>query len=184
MLEHLKHLSLVKAGRQKHWPVLLSHCCVRTPTGLHSQAETEQFKYSNCCLFKMASTRFCCQHGMNVKLFLLVEEVKLINQKMESTVAQMTLDKKESQWRIVGGARGTRPPSPKFLHFHAVFGENRPNNRLAPPVWEILDPPLKAILTHASSLWISPEIDFTLQQVVTRSSAIFGSTLALSCMLQ
>ena len=37
-----------------------------------------------------------------------------------------------------GGARGTRaPPSgPKFLHFHAVFGKNWPNNRLAaPPLW-------------------------------------------------
>ena len=32
------------------------------------------------------------------------------------------------------GARGTRaPPGPKFLHFHAVFGKNWPNNRLAPP---------------------------------------------------
>ena len=34
-----------------------------------------------------------------------------------------------------GGARDTRPlPSgPKFLHFHAVFGKNWPNNRLVPP---------------------------------------------------
>ena len=35
-----------------------------------------------------------------------------------------------------GGARDARPPSgPKFLHFHAVFGKNWPNNRLAPPLW-------------------------------------------------
>ena len=41
------------------------------------------------------------------------------------------------------GAQGTRaPPSgPKFLHFHAVFGENWPNNRLAPPL-ELAPPPL------------------------------------------
>ena len=32
-----------------------------------------------------------------------------------------------------GGARPSRPPGPKFLHFHAVFGKNWPNNRLAPP---------------------------------------------------
>ena len=32
-------------------------------------------------------------------------------------------------------ARGTRPTSgPKFLYFHAVFGKNWPNNRLA-PLW-------------------------------------------------
>ena len=36
----------------------------------------------------------------------------------------------------------------KFFHFHAVFGEIWPNNRLIPillelaPTWEILDPPL------------------------------------------
>ena len=34
-----------------------------------------------------------------------------------------------------GGARDVCPPSdPKFLHFHAVFGENWPNNRLASPL--------------------------------------------------
>ena len=33
-----------------------------------------------------------------------------------------------------GGARDARPPGPKFLHFHAVFGKNWPNNRLAPPL--------------------------------------------------
>ena len=32
-----------------------------------------------------------------------------------------------------GGARDVPPPGPKFLHFHAVFGKNWPNNRLAPP---------------------------------------------------
>ena len=49
---------------------------------------------------------------------------------------------------IIGGSRGSqrrRTPCPKFLHFHAVFGKNWPNNRLAnplrdwPPLQEILD---------------------------------------------
>ena len=35
-----------------------------------------------------------------------------------------------------GAARDARPPpGQKFLHFHAVFGKNWPNNRLAPPLW-------------------------------------------------
>ena len=39
-----------------------------------------------------------------------------------------------------------RPPSrSNFLHFHTVYGEIWPNNRLEPPppVWEILDPLLR-----------------------------------------
>ena len=32
-----------------------------------------------------------------------------------------------------GGRKGRAPPGPKCLHFHAVFGKNWPNNRLAPP---------------------------------------------------
>ena len=49
------------------------------------------------------------------------------------------------------GPRGTRLPGPKFLHFHAVFGKNWSNNRLAPhqglvaSLWEILNPSLTAI---------------------------------------
>ena len=34
----------------------------------------------------------------------------------------------------LGGVRDADPPGPKFLHFDAVFGENWPNNRLAPPM--------------------------------------------------
>ena len=42
-----------------------------------------------------------------------------------------------------GGVRDARPPSgPKFLHFHAVFGKNWPNNRLAPPPLGLAPPPL------------------------------------------
>ena len=41
-----------------------------------------------------------------------------------------------------GGARDARPPGPKFLHFHAVFGKNLPNNRLAPPPLGLAPPPL------------------------------------------
>ena len=36
-----------------------------------------------------------------------------------------------------GGSRGRKgrgPPGPKFLHFHAVFGQNWSNSRLAPPL--------------------------------------------------
>ena len=40
------------------------------------------------------------------------------------------------------GARGTPLPGPKFLHFHAVFGKNWPNNRLAPPPLGLAPPPL------------------------------------------
>ena len=59
-----------------------------------------------------------------------------------------------------GGSKGGReerapPPGLKFLHFHAVFGKNWPNNRLAPPpwawrplLWEILDPPLDTMVTR------------------------------------
>ena len=32
-----------------------------------------------------------------------------------------------------GRRKGRAPSGPKFLHFHAVFGKNWPNNRLAPP---------------------------------------------------
>ena len=41
-----------------------------------------------------------------------------------------------------GGAMDARPPGPKFLHFHAVFGKNWPNNRLAPPPLGLAPPPL------------------------------------------
>ena len=30
-----------------------------------------------------------------------------------------------------------------FLYFHAVFGKLWRNNRLDPPIWEILDPSLR-----------------------------------------
>ena len=43
------------------------------------------------------------------------------------------------QWRIWGGGEG---PRQKFLHFHAVFEKNWPNNS-AHPLWEILYPPLQ-----------------------------------------
>ena len=60
-----------------------------------------------------------------------------------------------------GGARDVCPPSgPKFLHFHAVFGKNWPNNRLAPPLWawrplfwEIMDPPLYASHTSTKNFY-------------------------------
>ena len=44
-----------------------------------------------------------------------------------------------------------------FLHFHVVFSEIWPNNRLAhsslglePLVWEILDPPLMSLFTNGN----------------------------------
>ena len=49
---------------------------------------------------------------------------------------------------ISGGSKGGRegralPPSgPKFLHFHAVFRKNWPDNRLAPPPLGLAPPPL------------------------------------------
>ena len=46
-----------------------------------------------------------------------------------------------------GGSKGgvrDAPPGPKF-HFHAVFGKNWPNNRLAPPP---LGNPGSATATH------------------------------------
>ena len=44
----------------------------------------------------------------------------------------------------VADLRGGAPPSsPKFLHFHAVFGKNWPNNRLAPPPLGLAPPPLE-----------------------------------------
>ena len=50
---------------------------------------------------------------------------------------------------ISGGSKGGRegrvpPPTsgPKFLHFHAVFGKDWPNNRLAPPPLGLAPPPL------------------------------------------
>ena len=38
--------------------------------------------------------------------------------------------------------QGAPPSGPKFLHFHAVFGKNWPNNRLAPPPLGLAPPPL------------------------------------------
>ena len=53
----------------------------------------------------------------------------------------MTFNKKANlnHCLISGGSKGGRegrvpPPGPKFLHFHAVFGKNWPNNRLVPPL--------------------------------------------------
>ena len=48
--------------------------------------------------------------------------------------------------KIIGGSRGGArdappPPGPKFLYFHAVFGKNWPNNRLAPPPSGVGAPP-------------------------------------------
>ena len=44
---------------------------------------------------------------------------------------------------VILGSRGVggRPSGPKFLYFHAVFGKNWSNNRLAPPLW-FAPPPL------------------------------------------
>ena len=45
------------------------------------------------------------------------------------------LETGQDSGRSKGGTRDARPPSgPKFLHFHAVFGKNWPNNRLVPPL--------------------------------------------------
>ena len=55
-----------------------------------------------------------------------------------------------------GGCEGCVPPpsGPKFLHFHAVFGKNWPNNRLAPPPG-LAPPPLgnpgSATVVHGRS---------------------------------
>ena len=61
----------------------------------------------------------------------------------------------------LGGTGGVPPPSgQKFLRFHAVFGKNWSNSilapplGLAPPVWEILDPPLQRVSFHHS--WTLP----------------------------
>ena len=67
-----------------------------------------------------------------------------------------------------GGREGRAPPSGlKFLHFHAVFGKNWPNNRLAPPLWtwrpllwEILDPPLLTDIYFMSQGTISALLPF------------------------
>ena len=49
--------------------------------------------------------------------------------------------KERSSGGSKGGARDARPPSgPKFLHIHAVFRKNWPNNRLAPPSFGVSAP--------------------------------------------
>ena len=64
------------------------------------------------------------------------------------------------------GRRGRAPPPwrPKFLHFHAVFGENWQNHRLAPPpgswrplLGEILDPPLVTYIMYGT-LTTTPQV--------------------------
>ena len=54
-----------------------------------------------------------------------------------------------------GGTRDACPPSgPKFLHFHAVFGENWPNNRLAPPPLGLVPPPLGNPGSATACIWL------------------------------
>ena len=57
-----------------------------------------------------------------------------------------TIDKTDTFQHVSGGSKGERegraPPGPKFLHFHAVFGKNWPNNRLASPPLGLAPPPL------------------------------------------
>ena len=39
-----------------------------------------------------------------------------------------------------GGTRDAPPSGSKFFHFHAVFGKQLQNNRLAHPPWELAAP--------------------------------------------
>ena len=40
-----------------------------------------------------------------------------------------------AKFKCSGGSRDASPlPGPTFLHFHAIFGKNWQNNRLAPPL--------------------------------------------------
>ena len=59
---------------------------------------------------------------------------------------------------VSGGSRGREgcvlPLDSKFLHFHAVFGKNGPNNRLAPPLGLApLGNPGSATASDAYPLW-------------------------------
>ena len=56
---------------------------------------------------------------------------------------EATHNARVSSGRSKGGREGrSPPPGPKFLHFHAVFSKNWPNNRLAPPPLGLAPPPL------------------------------------------
>ena len=69
-----------------------------------------------------------------------------------------------------GGARDARPhPGPTFLHFHAVFGKNWPNNRLALPPSGVSAPSSgKSWICHCndpSGATILLQISFSLEQL-------------------
>ena len=55
-------------------------------------------------------------------------------------------------WRTQSGLPGTRAPGSIF--FHAAFGENNQNNRLAPPPLKLAPPPLGSATALSSMMVI------------------------------
>ena len=68
--------------------------------------------------------------------FIIVSMVTVrLTGRMEIIKLAVTVSVRVNTPLAVADLRDAHPPSPKFLHLHAVFGENWPNNRLAPPLW-------------------------------------------------
>ena len=80
-----------------------------------------------------------------------------------------------------GGTRDARPPpGPKFLHFHAVFGKNWPNNRLAPPPFGVSAPSSgKSWIRHCILISTDSQVqkgNFALNSCGSRTSQYFHKT--------
>ena len=135
--------SVVQITRVNSQPVLVSFPCMRFLSNLrppHTLMEggcKKMLKLSGGELFK---------GGQNLVEGGCLREVKVY--------FKAAVKKRSKHWRIWGRGREGRvsSPGPKFIHFHAIFGKNWLNNRLAPPCvvgapfWEILDPPLQSLV--------------------------------------
>ena len=75
--------------------------------------------------------RFLCACALEVSLCTECQQKEFMDTKQEMF-----------EWGVGGGGTTCPPSGPKFLHFHAVFGKNWPNNRSVRPPLGLAPPPL------------------------------------------
>ena len=74
----------------------------------------------------------------------------------------------------LGGREGhAASPNPKFIHFHAVFGKNWPNNRLAPP------PSGKSWIRHCIAMFSSETVTSIGNSSFDKIENIIGMDISL-----